>query len=65
MLISCTVYLIQAMRYAADLIITGTVIGQEQFGELSVMSTVEVSEINKGMEYDKIRIYQLDKIGDK
>lgn len=32
---------------------------------MSVMSTVEVSEINKGMEYDKIRIYQLDKIGDK
>lgn len=55
---------IEEMNEKAQLIITGTVINQEQFNDLVVVSTVKVTSVHKGKAWDEIQVNEFGTIGD-
>lgn len=50
---------LQEMLDYADLILIGKVVKQDNFGDYSVMTEVEVSRIVKGKKYDVVSVIQL------
>lgn len=54
---------LEEMKEASDLIIKGRVTEQELYGELGLMSTIEVAEVYKGTGDKIIKVLQLAKDG--
>jgi len=56
---------IKDMKSKAKQIVTGYVVSQEQFSEVSVMSILKVNETYRGKKLDELEIYQLGILGEE
>lgn len=58
-------FTLKEMKDKAKQIVSGVVLEQKQFSQMSVVSTVKVTDTIRGKDFDSIEIYQLGRIGDE